>query len=265
MSRCLVRPRSARRLRVSAGLLAGLVAAAIPAASAPPSPVTVAVAASLREPVEALAQAFATAPDGGRVEASFGATPVLARQIEAGAPIDVLLAADEGTVDALIGRGLILRDSRTAFAGNRLAVLVRPELAGSVDSPDDLARSTVSRVALPDAAVPLGHYAREWLIRLGLESAVLARALRTEDARATLAAVDAGHADVAIVYASDARLAKRAQPAFAIPDADQPRIVYVGGVVARARDVARARAFLRFVAAAGARFEAAGFTPPPAP
>jgi len=245
--------------------LAGLVPAPRPARAeaASATPLTVAAAASLRGPVETLARRFAEQPDGVRVETSFGATPLLARQVEAGAPFDVLLAADEATVDGLAARGLLLGDARVAFAGNRLAVLVRPELAARVRSPRALGGAEVARVALPDAAVPLGGYAREWLIRLGLERAVLARALRTEDARATLAAVESGHADVAIVYASDARLARSAQPAFAIPDADQPRIVYAGGVVARTRDPERARAFLRFVAGAGDVFDAAGFAPAP--
>jgi molybdate transport system substrate-binding protein len=226
-------------------------------------PVAVAAAASLRAPVETLAMRFAASPGGAPVEPSFGPSPLLARQVAAGAPIDVLLAADEATIDDLVGRGLVLAETRTVFAGNRLAVLVRPERAEAVRSPRDLAGPDVERIALPDAAVPLGHYAREWLARTGLADAVLARALRTEDARATLAAVDTGSADAAIVYTSDAAVAKSARPAFAIPDAEQPRIAYAGAVVVRARDVARARALLAFVAASADVFEAAGFRPPP--
>ena len=51
--------------------------------------------------------------------------------------------------------------------------------------------------------------------------------VQTENVRATLAAVDAGNADAAIVYVTDARMATSARVAFEIPDAEQPRIVYV--------------------------------------
>jgi molybdate transport system substrate-binding protein len=76
--------------------------------------------------------------------------------------------------------------------------------------------------------------------------------------------VELGQADAAIVYATDARAAKRAQLAFEIPDAEQPRIVYVGALTKRAGP--SARAFLDFVRGPGAGvFEAAGFRSAPGP
>jgi molybdate transport system substrate-binding protein len=88
---------------------------------------------------------------------------------------------------------------------------------------------------MPDGAVPVGRYAREWLAGLGLLAALEPRIVPTEHARATLAAVDAGHADAAILYATDARLARSARVAFAIPDDDQPTILYVAALSRSAR------------------------------
>jgi molybdate transport system substrate-binding protein len=79
---------------------------------------------------------------------------------------------------------------------------------------------------MPNGAVPVGRYAREWLARRGLLDRLAPRFVLTEHARATLAAVDAGHADVALVYATDARLARHATIAFEVPPSEQPRIVY---------------------------------------
>jgi molybdate transport system substrate-binding protein len=90
---------------------------------------------------------------------------------------------------------------------------------------------------------------------------VLARAVRTEHARATLVAVDHGLVDLAIVYVTDARLARRARVALAIPDSEQPRIDYVALVMTDARRPELARVFLDFLrgAYAGRVLADAGF------
>jgi molybdate transport system substrate-binding protein len=87
------------------------------------------------------------------------------------------------------------------------------------------------------------------------------RIVRTEHARATLAAVDLGHADAAIVYATDARLARSARVAFEIPEAEQPRIVYVAARIAGGEQAGRFLAFLGGPEARSA-LRTAGFGPP---
>jgi len=88
--------------------------------------------------------------------------------------------------------------------------------------------------------------------------------VQTEHARATLAAVDHGQVDAAIVYASDARLARSARVAFEIPDAEQPRISYVALTLASARAPQPAEGFLAFLGEpdSEAILTAAGFTSP---
>jgi molybdate transport system substrate-binding protein len=99
--------------------------------------------------------------------------------------------------------------------------------------------------------------------RRGLLEQLAPRLIPTEHARATLAAVDHGQADVAIVYATDARLARSARIAFEVPDAEQPRIVYAA---ARVRDSTRRRQagdFLAFLTGQATRdaLRTAGFVP----
>jgi molybdate transport system substrate-binding protein len=145
-------------------------------------------------------------------------------------------------------------------------VIVSRELTREIARPADLARSELRRIALPAAAVPLGHYAREWLGSLGLLAALEPRLVTTEHARATLAAVDGGHAEAGIVYATDAREARSARVAFTPPDAEQPRIVYVAAALLGARAPALAEAFVTALRGEPARhdLETAGFAPPPA-
>jgi molybdate transport system substrate-binding protein len=238
------------------------VTAAAPAAA---EELLVAAAVSLREPLEAIVQRFEAAHPGTKVQLVLGASSALSAQAKAGAPFDVFLAADEESVDALATAGL-LRAGTRAFAGNRLVVIASAELRVPLASAADLERPELRRIALAERAVPVGHYAREWLTAKGLLAKLEPRLVTTEHARATLAAVDLGNAEAGIVYATDLEAARSARVAFTPPDAEQPRIVYVAAQLARERTPALASAFLAALVDLDGRRDlgAAGFTPPPA-
>ena len=187
-------------------------------------------AVSLRGPLTEIARSYEETHAGMRVQLTFGASSFLAAQLRAGAPIDVFVSADARIIDDLVDDGLVAADDRAALARNRLVVMARPGLSPTPGAPEQLDAPGIRRLAIPDGAVPIGRYAREWLARRGLLDRLAPRIVVTEHARATLAAVDAGHADVAIVYATDARLARAATLAFAIPAAEQPAIVYAAAL-----------------------------------
>jgi molybdate transport system substrate-binding protein len=123
----------------------------------------------------------------------------------------------------------------------------------------------VRRIAIPEHAVPVGRYAREWLGSHKLLEILAPRMLQTEHARATLTAVDLGHADVAIVYATDAALARSARVAFEVPLLEQPHILYVAAPLAESRSLPLARRFVEFLASDSAQrvLGAAGFASAP--
>jgi molybdate transport system substrate-binding protein len=243
-------------LALAAACLVGLDAAA--------DELLVAAAVSLREPLTEIATRYSAQDGDAGVRLTFGASSALAAQVRAGAPVDVLVSADERILDDLLQQGLLDADSRVVIASNRLVVLVAEGLAVPIEGPEDLTRPEVRRVAAPEFAVPVGRYAREWLRRRGLLERLAPRLIPTEHARATLAAVDHGQADAAIVYATDARLARSARIAFEVPDAEQPRIVYAAALVQAATRIRPAHEFLTFLTSRAARdaLRAAGFVPP---
>jgi molybdate transport system substrate-binding protein len=245
------------------GLVLALVAAGAPAAWA--DELLVAAAVSLREPLEAIARRFESGHAGLRVQLAFGASSALAAQARAGAPLDVFVSADAETITALASVGLVRAAEARTIAGNRLVVIVAPGIAAEVARAADLAKPELRRIALPERAVPLGRCARAWLERAGILAALEPRLIATEHARATLAAVDGGHAEAGIVYATDARTASGARVAFAPPEAEQPAIVYVAAPTVDARGPELARGFVAALLGAAARrdFAAAGFAPPP--
>jgi molybdate transport system substrate-binding protein len=88
----------------------------------------------------------------------------------------------------------------------------------------------------------------------------LSRAVLVDHSRAVLAAVQAGQADVGLVYSSAAKTDCRVL--FRVRRLPAP-IRFAGAVVSRARQPARAQAFLDFLASpqAGRRFRRCGFLP----
>src|SRR5690349_8285303 len=87
-------------------------------------PLTVFAAASLTNVCEAIGKAY-TAQTQQPVRFSFAASSALARQIEAGAPADVFVSADQEWMDYLASRSLIQDDTRRDIVTNVL-VLVAP-------------------------------------------------------------------------------------------------------------------------------------------
>src|SRR3546814_10541927 len=81
-------------------------------------------AASLQESLTAAADAWA-AKGHARPVLSFAGSSALARPIEAGAPADLFISADEGWMDYVAQKGMTQPQTRTSFLANRL-VLIAP-------------------------------------------------------------------------------------------------------------------------------------------
>ena len=192
---------------------------------------------------------------GAHVRFSWGASGDLARQIEAGAPADLFLSADRAKVDRLERSGHIA--ARRDLLRNRLVVVAPSSSKLEIKDAKDLA--SVSRLAIGDpVSVPAGAYAREWLEKSGAWEAVSSHVIPTLDVRAALAAVESGSVDAAIVYRTDARVARNAK--IIHEPAVQPDIVYPLAILTRAaRD--RADAFVALATSPEGRaiFEQRGF------
>jgi molybdate transport system substrate-binding protein len=253
-------------LPVIAALLAVLAASLAPAA-AQERPFTVFAAASLKNALDAVNAVF-EARGGPKVMVSYAASSALARQIEAGAPVDVLICADRDWMAYLKDRKLIAPGSDFALLGNRL-VLIAPK-DSSVSLP--IAAGFPLAAALGDgrlatadvASVPAGRYAKAALAALGVWGAVEGRLAQAENVRAALKLVATGEAPLGIVYATDARAEKAVRVVGEFPEASHPPIVYPAGLVAEASDPAAATAYLAFLRSpeASAIFGAHGFAVP---
>jgi molybdate transport system substrate-binding protein len=188
-------------------------------------------------------------------EASYGASSVIARQIEAEAPADLFISADTDWMDYLATRGLIRTATRRNLLTNRL-VLIAPaasrltlkivpgmNLAGALGG---------GRLAVGGPDVPAGRYAQAALTALGAWSGVKDHLAQGENVRATLAFVARGEAPLGIVYATDAAIEPAVRVIGTFPAASHAPIVYPAAVVAASRHP-RADAVLTALSGARAR------------
>jgi molybdate transport system substrate-binding protein len=239
-------------------LIPALAVAARPSVA---QPLTVSAASSVADVVTEAGKAWAAAGGTG-VLVNAGGSNILARQIAAGARVDVFLSADRAQMTVAERSGRLVAGGTRDLLSNSLVVVVPPGSAAQVRHPHDLAGATVRRVALGNPeSVPAGVYARQWLERLGVWAAVSGKVVPTLSVRAALAAVRAGHADAGIVFATDARTAPDVPVAFTVPSSDGPAIRYPVAVVQGPREADASR-FVQFLFSPAGReiFTRAGFT-----
>lgn len=225
------------------------------------APVTIFAAASLTTVMTEITDAFQS-QSLGTARTVFGSSAALARQIEYGAPADVLVSANPDWIAYLGARGLIDPGSRRAVAGNRLVLAVAQDNPADVTSLPDQ-----GLLAMADpGAVPAGRYAKEALSAVGRWADVAKRAVFAPDVRAALAWVARGEVASGIVYATDAAAEPMVRVGYVFPAANHTPILYQAAVIADARSPELARQFLDFLESPAARalFARHGFLPPPA-
>ena len=226
--------------------------------------VTVFAAASLKNALDEVT-ARVLRPAGLTVRLTYAGTPALARQIAAGAPADLFIAADEAWMDDVARGGHVRTDSRVILLGNAL-VLIAP---ADTTRPVSLSSQTALRALLGDGrlavadpeSVPAGRYAREALTTLGLWTQVADRLAPSDNVRAALALVARAESPLGVVYRSDAQDEPRVSVVAAFPDTTHTPIRYPAALTTGSRPAGTAvLRRLRSSDAAGI-FTRHGFTP----
>jgi molybdate transport system substrate-binding protein len=199
---------------------------------------------------------------GDKVVFNFGASSLLARQIEEGAPADVFFSADEAKMDGLEKRRLVVSETRKSRLSNSLVIVLAAESTMTIKSASDLALPRVRRIALADPkTVPAGIYAKAYLEKAKIWTSVESKIVPTDNVRAALAAVESGNVEVGMVYKTDAAISKKVRVAYEVPGSDSPAISYPMAVLKEAKDLEAAKRFLKHLDSleAGRVFEKFGF------
>jgi molybdate transport system substrate-binding protein len=235
---------------------------AAPAFAAPP---LVLAAASLQESLNAAADAWA-AKHHERPTLSFASSSVLAKQIDAGAPADIFISADEPWMDDVAKHGLMKAGTRVSFLANKL-VLVAPAASAkpvAIKPGFPLARLLGDgKLAMGEVnSVPAGKYGKEALTKLGVWDAVSSHVAGADNVRSALALVERGEAPYGIVYATDAYASKGVKIVGTFPETSHAPITYPIALLT-ASTSGDAEGFRRFlISGAGkAIFKRYGFQP----
>jgi molybdate transport system substrate-binding protein len=214
-------------------------------ALADPPALRVSAAASLADTLKEINAAF-TAETGSKVELNLGASSTLARQIEEGAPADVFISADTAKMDGLDKKGLVRAETREDQLSNSLVVVVPADSQLAISSLADLAR--VGRLVTGDPkAVPVGVYAKSYLEKEGLWTALEPKIVAAENVRAALAAVESGNIEAGIVYKTDAGISAKVKVAFEFPAREDLKITYPMAVLKESTRPELAGKYLEFL------------------
>ena len=207
---------------------------------------------------------------GQDLTVALAGSSALARQIDAGAPADVMISANVDWITWLDERARLLPDSLRNIASNELVLIAHDPAAASqepvteaFDFPTLLGPDGRLAIALPEA-VPAGIYAREALMRLGLWDGVQDRLAPTDNVRAALALVALGETPLGVVYATDAVAEPQVSVAGVFPSVLHPPILYPAAVVAESPVPDLATGFVDWLISAEAQavFAEHGFLPP---
>ena len=172
---------------------------------------------------------------GEPITLAYAGSATLARQVEAGAPADIVILANADWMAHLEDVGAVSAETVQPILSNHL-ILAGP--TGSEAAPDMVTALT----GLPESAriasgfteaVPVGIYARQMLQGLGLWDRFEPRLVQVENARLALAMAARGDVAAALIYRSDAGVEPRAvEIAVADPQLHDP-IRYVAARTSR--------------------------------
>lgn len=211
-------------------------------------------AASQKDALEEIGKQY-EAQCNCKVAFSFAATSTLARQVEAGAPADVFISANQAWIDWLEIKGTLDANESTMIAGNRLVI------ASSTNAQDDFNILSRDRFAMADPqSVPAGIYAREALQHLGLWQTVKGKAVFAENVRVALKQIERGDLLSGITYQSDLHGQTKLYTHYLFPKDSHTPIRYLAGITKQSNE---AKSFVAFLTGETAQeiFSNFGFLP----
>ena len=212
----------------------------------PAMEITVSAAISLKNTFEEIGKIFEERHPRTKVRFNFGASGDLARQIEAGAPVDVFASAAQKDMDDIDQKGLITSGTRVNFARNSV-VLVKSGMSQiRMELFEDLRKPEVKKIVIGNPkSVPAGRYAEEVLKCLDLWEVVKEKLVFAEHVRQVLDYVARNEVDAAMVYSTDAMIRpKEVRIVMKAPDKSHQPIVYPIAIVKGSRNQPLAKEFI---------------------
>ena len=230
-------------------LLAVLLFHMVVPATSRAADILVAVAANFTEPMKKIAAEFEKT-SGHKLALSFGSTGKFYAQIKAGAPFEVLLAADDETPIKLEQEGAAVKDSHFTYAIGKLVLWSAREAI--VDKNGDvLKRGGFDHLALANPKLaPYGAAAVETLKALGSHDALEPKLVQGENIAQTYQFIATGNALLGFVALSqvigeDGKL--KSGSMWIVPEKYYQQIRQDAVLLDKGKDKPAAMALLKFI------------------
>lgn len=169
--------------------------------------ITIFAGVGMSDVVKKIAFAY-TERTGVEMNLNLASSAILARQIEAGAPADVVVFASRNWADYVENKELVISKSRTTVAQNDI-VLVAPISSQLnpfiIDEEVNLPSLISGKIAIGDPeTVPAGKYCIQSMNYFGWTKELLGRFIYARDVRAALSYSEIHEVEASVVFASDA-------------------------------------------------------------
>jgi molybdate transport system substrate-binding protein len=221
----------------------------------------ISAAASLKESIDEIKKLYETEKTDVTLTINYGSSGTLQHQIEQGADVDIFISAAPKQMDALESKDLIVKNTRKDLLLNEV-VLVTPKSNSRIANFDDLTTDKAKQIALGESkSVPVGQYAEEVFIKLGMLNKIKAKAVYGKDVKEVLTWIETGNADAGIVYATDAKVSNKVKVVATAPSDSHAPVVYPAAIIKSSENGLEATDFMKFLTSdkANSVFEKYGF------
>ena len=228
--------------------------------------VTIFAASSLESALEEFA---ATPPPGIRIRISTAGSGTVAKQIEAGAPADIFISANEKWATYLTQKDLLVAGSQRVLASNTLVLAThKKSKLPNLPIRELLQHKKVRRIAIGEtSSVPAGIYGKEAMDKLDLWTTLKPKLLPAESVRSVLSWVERREADLGFVYESDAAGSDRIRVIYKFTPESEPELapaLYVSAIIkGRDNDIVKSVHDALYSPAMQNSLQSKGLLPPP--
>ncbi len=183
-----------------------------------------------------------------QIEKNYAASGSLARQIKAGAEADIYISANKQWIDFLNKNNLIIENSITQIAGNKLVVIcpIHKDLELEFSEQFDIKSTTINNISIGDPTyVPVGKYTKQVFDSLNWYQQIQDKIILAKDVTSVLHYVELGECDWGIVYYSEALKSEKVKIAYEIPQELYSPIIFYMALINKKDQSAKTYQFFR--------------------
>ncbi|WP_339061001.1 molybdate ABC transporter substrate-binding protein [Tepidibacillus marianensis] len=210
--------------------------------------IIVSAASSMTDVLLEIKTSFEKDNPGIKITYNLASSGKLSQQIEAGASVDVYIAASNNYMDDLEKKNLILTDTRKNIITNEIVLIGsknKPHLITSFKELNNLKDKQLA-IADPESS-PIGMYSKEVLQHFNLWTGFENKLILAGTVRQVLTYVENDNVDYGIVFSTDAIISDKVKVlAKATPSWHTP-IVYSGAVIKGSQHEEEANNYLTYV------------------